>query len=201
MISAASQSDGLLLFGKPECGGGVDRDRHIHCDLPILAPPAAGKGAIGRFTGHLHTGKPLNKPGFQQDFPIARSRGLNPGKAFHHPFPDGAEGIVIEAVHAALVEGAVVVHTVPALPDDDGTQLHLPEPAGIVFVQQQFSGQVVIAVFGQCAAEIRCTDEAGGEMFSLLSQIVRQVFLRFSAGVPVCTGQSRESGRRRSGFR
>ena len=89
---------------------------------------------------------------------------VDSGDGLVEPCADRAVGVVVEGVHADVLEALVVGPAVPAFPNRGRTLGDGVEPAWPLLLGEEVEGDVVSAVAGEDVVEIGRADEAGGEL-------------------------------------
>ena len=86
---------------------------------------------------------------------------LDSGDMTEQPFPDGAEGVMVEGVHLRIEEAFRLRPAVPAFPDGGGAVEDRIEPGRIIIAQKQPVSDVGMAGQGKRGIEVADADEAG----------------------------------------
>ncbi len=112
--------------------------------------------------------------GVEEDVFVAGVFGVpvDAGDGVVEPFAAGAEGVVVEGVHAGVLEAFVGGPAVPAFPDGGGALFDGEEPGGEGVLEEQLVGGVDFAGVGEGGEEVADADEAGGEMVAFGVDVV-----------------------------
>ena len=147
--------------------------------MVILQLPGGGNVAMDGIVTGLCPGKTVTDHRFDLN-------GFVPGACrpdAAHPteqiFTAGTERIMIEGIHAGILEAFIRSPAIPALPDSGGTVFHGKQPGGEGVLQQHPIGGVGLARLGQHRQQITHTNKPGGEMVALGLDVRRQVFPSF----------------------
>lgn len=77
-----------------------------------------------------------------------------------HPVADGTISVVVEGVHARVLEGTVGLDAVPALPDGGCPHFDRVQPGRIRLLEQEVVGYVGMPIVRQDMAEVGCPQKA-----------------------------------------
>lgn len=125
--------------------------------------PGQGRRAVRGLVSGVGPGDAAAGAGPEGEGAVARCGGGDAADGAVQPVGDGAEGVVVEGGHAAGVEGAVGTQAVPAFPDGGGSLDDRVEPGGALGLGEQPVRDVEVAGLGECVADERGADEAGGD--------------------------------------
>ena len=174
MIATAAKGQRFVRFGQGQHRRRIGGHGHIHGDFAALAPPRNRNFAVDALIFQFRVGDALDELRAQGKTLIAGLQNFQPAQLGVQPVADGAIGVVVQAVHIGGVKAAVRADGIPALPDRGGTHLDLIQPAGVVLLQKQPAGKVVLAVFGQGQAGKRRADKPGQQMRFVRTDILFQ---------------------------
>ena len=124
--------------------------------------------------------RPPPTRGMNDDVPEAGLFGVqaDAGGRVEQPLAAGAERIVVERVHAGILEAAFRGPAVPALPDRRGPVLHREEPRGEGVLHQQPIGRIDLAGLGEHGQQIADAHETGRKVPALGPDVLLQILGR-----------------------
>src|SRR5579871_4978587 len=116
---AALGDAGGVTGGNVNGSRGVGGDGHFPGERSIVELPVAGDGATERVVGGFRPGQPATGLRMHNDVLVARLVGIeiNARDRLVQPLAHGAEGIVVEGVHAGVLKALLLGPAVPSLPD------------------------------------------------------------------------------------
>jgi len=161
-------------------GGGAWGNRDVQREGAAVDAPGAGDRAAEGVVVGGGGGQPAAGPGMDDDVVEAGSLGIDvdSGDVAVEPVADGAEGVVVEGVHAWVLEAVLLGPAIPALPDGGGAVLEGIAPGWERVVEEETVGDVEVAGVGKDGEEEADASEAGGQVPIVLDDVFDQVLGR-----------------------